>query len=120
MFQQAILEHTQQNCRITSNDATDIDQSSDKLNTFEMYQGIANLAPNGPSDGGLCVLRGSHLRHEEYFAATGGIVAEQAGHGGYKYRGTQIQWYKDNGCEEIKICAGEGDLIGEEYPQDHS
>lgn len=30
---------------------------------LSLYQGVANLAPNGPADGGLCVLRGSHLLH---------------------------------------------------------
>lgn len=78
-----------------------------------MYQGIANLAPNGPDDGGLCVMRGSHLLHNQYFDENGGINPEQDVGDGYNYTVKQGEWYEKQGCEKVKICAGEGDLISE-------
>lgn len=93
-----------------------MDQNPRRCDRFELYQGIANLAPNGPDDGGLCVLKGSHLLHEAHFEAIGGFRAEQDGgekENMYRYQPDDAQWYKDHGCEEVKICAGAGDLIGE-------
>ena len=91
-----------------------MDQNPRNHGRFELYQGIANLAPNGPQDGGLCVLRGSHLLHEEHFAAKGGFRPEQDSgerENGYNFTAGDADWYRARGCEEAKVCAGEGDLI---------
>ncbi|KIR55925.1 hypothetical protein I315_01807 [Cryptococcus gattii Ru294] len=91
-----------------------IDQNPRNINRFELYQGIANLAPNGPSDGGLCVLKGSHKLHQEYFDSIGGFKPDQdvgVSENGYNYKLEDTEWYKNKGCEEVKICAGKGDLI---------
>ncbi|WOO78371.1 uncharacterized protein LOC62_02G001919 [Vanrija pseudolonga] len=91
-----------------------IDQNPRRVHQFELYQGIANLSPNGPNDGGLCVLRGSHKLHEEHFAAIGGFRPDRdAGENenGYLYTEEDFQWYKDKGCEEVKVCANAGDFI---------
>lgn len=91
----------------------DIDQNPRRLG-FELYQGIANLAPNGPEDGGLCVLKGSHKLHEEHFASIGGFRPEcDAGpeQNSYKYHNLDdFAWYKER-CEAVKVCAPEGGLI---------
>lgn len=91
-----------------------MDQNPRKYDRFELYQGIANLAPNGPDDGGLCVLKGSHLFHKQHFISIGGFRPEQdtgEKENGYSFTVEDAAWYKDQGCEEIKITAGEGDLI---------
>lgn len=63
-----------------SSDITiDMDQNPRRIDQLELYQGIANLAPNGPADGGLCVLRGSHKLHGECFDAIGGFRPEGRG-----------------------------------------
>lgn len=93
---------------------SDIDQNPRNVGRFELYQGIANLAPNGPEDGGLCVLRGSHLLHEQHFNGIGGFRKEgDAGEkeNGYTLAEGEDEWYKRRGCEAVKICAGKGDLI---------
>ena len=36
---------------------------------FRCLQGLVNLLPNGPEDGGLIVCKGAHLRSEEFHAA---------------------------------------------------
>lgn len=91
-----------------------MDQNPRRHDRFELYQGIANLAPNGPQDGGLCVLRGSHLLHEEHFASQGGFNPEQDSgerENGYNFSHDDADWFRARGCEETKVCAGEGDLI---------
>ena len=94
----------------------DIDQNPRRIDRFELYQGIANLAPNGPDDGGLCVLKGSHLMHQQHFDAIGGY--RESGDAGEKENGYTLgegddEWYIQHGCEAVKICAGKGDLICE-------
>lgn len=92
----------------------DMDQNPRKYDRFELYQGIANLAPNGPDDGGLVVLKGSHLLHEEHFASIGGFRQEQdtgEKENGYRFIPSDMDWYKSKDCQVVKICAGEGDLI---------
>ncbi|GMK55917.1 hypothetical protein CspeluHIS016_0209730 [Cutaneotrichosporon spelunceum] len=74
---------------------------------------IAKLAPNGAADRGLCVLKGSHLLHEEHFAAIGGFrpeAYEGEKENSYRYPPQDFEWYKRR-TEAIKVCAGEGDLI---------
>lgn len=91
-----------------------MDQNPRRHDRFELYQGIANLAPNGPQDGGLCVLKGSHLLHEQHFAETGGFRPEQDSgerENGYNFTAQDADWFRARGCEEAKVCAGEGDLI---------
>lgn len=52
-----------------------IDQGSSKIG-FCCAQGLVNLLPNGPEDGGLEVLEGSHLLHESFWKKFGIEVAE--------------------------------------------
>lgn len=91
-----------------------MDTNPRRCNDFGLFQGIANLAPNGPEDGGLSVLKGSHLLHEEFFASTGGFRPEQdsgVDQNGYNFTAEDADWYRKKGCKEIKICCGQGDLI---------
>jgi len=84
------------------------------VHALELYQGIANLAPNGPDDGGLCVMKGSHLKHAEFYESIGGFRKDKdAGEdqNGYGFTDADLEWYRANGCEYVKVCAGEGDLI---------
>ncbi|ORY60782.1 uncharacterized protein BCR38DRAFT_374424 [Pseudomassariella vexata] len=92
----------------------DIDQDPRKADRFELYQGIANFSPCGPQDGGLCVLKGSHLLHTRNFEQIGGFREKQdlgVGKNGYDFTNEDADWYKSQGCEEIKVCANAGDLI---------
>lgn len=45
-----------------------VDQSP-KRKGLQCVQGLLNLAPNGPQDGGLVVLKGSSLLNEAFFKA---------------------------------------------------
>jgi hypothetical protein len=73
-------------------------------------QGIMNLAPNGPDDGGLMVLKGSKALYAELFEAfekdkPEGGWSEQDGFG---FTDEMMQWFYDKGCKWEKICAGPG------------
>lgn len=91
-----------------------MDQNPRRIGQLDLYQGIANLSPNGPNDGGLVVLSGSHKLHQQHFDAIGGFRADKdagLGENGYDFYGQDADWYRQQGCEEIKICAAKGDLI---------
>ena len=93
---------------------SDIDQNPKYLDELQLCQGIANLSPNGPDDGGLVVIRGSHKLHHQFFDTKGGINgAADRGEEfeGYDYTMDDVQWYNKHGCEQVKICANAGDLI---------
>lgn len=61
-------------------------------------------------------MKGSQHLHKEHFGAIGGFRPE-GDHGekenGYMFKPKDVDWYKAKGCEEVKVCAGEGDLIRE-------
>lgn len=108
--------------RTVADHSTDIDQDPRKVDRHELYQGIAQLGPCGPNDGGLVVLSRSHLLHEDYFKSIGGFKPEQdmgVGNNNYKFFAdgqfgeTQLDWYKERGCKTVKVEANEGDFIRE-------
>ncbi|KAL0258685.1 hypothetical protein SLS55_006186 [Diplodia seriata] len=89
-----------------------VDQSPHRTG-LQCAQGIINFAPNGPRDGGLVVLKGSHRLVEEYFSCH---ETEQETWGstdwfGFSEEEGQVAWFKDRGCEQVKVCAEPGDLI---------
>lgn len=91
-----------------------IDQNPRTVERLELYQGIANLAKNGSDDGGLVVLKGSHLLHKEHFEEIGGFREKSdsgVNQNGYDFEKEDADWYRERGCEEVKICAEAGDLI---------
>jgi hypothetical protein len=76
-------------------------------------QGIVNLYPNGPLDGGLMVLEGSTALFEEYFRtheermpAEGWPTADWWGHDE-----AHLDWFYERGCTWKKVEANPGDLI---------
>jgi len=80
---------------------------------FEIAQGIVALSESGPDDGGLVVIEGSHLKHQEFFEATGGIDDAKR-HGkpnSYLYDVEEAEWYKAHGCKEVKVTCPPGSVI---------
>jgi hypothetical protein len=52
--------------------------------------------------------------HQKHFDDIGGFRSEgDAGEkeNGYTLSEGEDEWYKQHGCEAVKICAGKGDLI---------
>lgn len=77
-------------------------------------QGIVNLHPNGPDDGGLMVLEGSTQLFAQYFEEHPHLKPE----GGWSSNdwwghkeAEALQWFYDRGCTWHKVEAGPGDLI---------
>lgn len=88
-----------------------IDQSPNRLG-LECIQGILNFNPNGPEDGGLTVLRGSHTVVPEFFKTH--KVTNMGSWGFedfYMFDDEQQEWFAEKGCETVKVCVGPGDLI---------
>ncbi|KAH0312465.1 hypothetical protein KCU71_g7282, partial [Aureobasidium melanogenum] len=79
---------------------------------FRCLQGLVNLLPNGPDDGGLIVCKGAHKYSEEYheqFKDEEPIPTWT--NEWYGFKDTGMQWLKEKGCEWVKVCAEPGDLL---------
>jgi hypothetical protein len=83
------------------------------LKTFQLAQGIIAITESGPQDGGLTVLEGSHHMHSRYFAENGGIdeVRRDGRPHGYHYQAEEADWYRRQGCKEVKIECPAGSVI---------
>ncbi|KAJ5536247.1 hypothetical protein N7513_009433 [Penicillium frequentans] len=87
------------------------DQDPEKSG-FRCLQGLVNILPNGPKDGGLIVCRGAHLLSDEFhrdMADEPRIPAWTPEWFGYTERG--MKWLADRGFEWVKVDAGPGDLL---------
>ena len=87
-----------------------VDQSP--LRRFKhCVQGIVNLAPNGPDDGGLMVLEGSLPLYTEFFETHDPPAAGWSWRDNYVHTEAQVKWFTDRGCKWVKVEAEPGDLI---------
>jgi len=89
-----------------------VDQNPDRKG-MQCVQGILNLAPTRPEDGGLVVLKGSQKLDELFFKAHP-EVKERPTWGPadwFGFLGGEVAWFEQRGCELIKVCAEPGDLI---------
>ncbi|OJD32137.1 phytanoyl-dioxygenase [Diplodia corticola] len=73
-------------------------------------QGVVNLAPSGPRDGGLVVYPGSHALMEEFFA-TQTNPADWSKRDLYMFSQRQLEWFAARGCAPRKVDAAPGDLL---------
>jgi len=76
-------------------------------------QGLLNILPNGPEDGGLMVLRGSANLFEQYFKEHKHLEPPEKWptRDGYHYKPEELQWYFDHGCEWVKPVMDPGDFV---------
>ncbi|KAJ9365701.1 hypothetical protein C8Q69DRAFT_469814 [Paecilomyces variotii] len=89
-----------------------VDQSpfNDK---FDTVQGILNLLPNGPDDGGLMVLEGSSSFYTELWKRFDHKQGER-GWSTWAFQNVDeemCQWVESKGCQWRKVCAQPGDLL---------
>ncbi|KAL4981228.1 hypothetical protein BDW66DRAFT_156296 [Aspergillus desertorum] len=73
---------------------------------FRCLQGLVNLLPNGPDDGGLIVCKGAHLLSEEFhevFKDEERIWSWTKEWYGFTEAG--LKWLKDKGCEGLANTA---------------
>lgn len=78
---------------------------------MQCVQGILNLATNGPEDGGLIVLKGSSALNEDFFKTHDTERKTWGPADWFGFTPEEVEWFKDRGCEAIKVCAEPGDLI---------
>lgn len=79
---------------------------------FRCLQGLVNLLPNGPNDGGLIVCKGGHLMSEKFHEDMKDeerIPAWTPEWYGFTEAG--MKWLADAGLEWHKVCVDPGDLI---------
>lgn len=73
-------------------------------------QGILNLSPSGPDDGGLVVYPGSHALNDEFFdTQTDKSTWDPMDR--YMFDKQQLEWFHGKGIQPYKVCADVGDLI---------
>ncbi|EPE02151.1 phytanoyl- dioxygenase [Ophiostoma piceae UAMH 11346] len=89
-----------------------VDQCPDRT-TLHCVQGILNFLDNGPDDGGLTVLEGSH----KYYSELWKHFDDKKGPTGWSKSEYQSldpdmsKWLEGKGCKWVKICAKPGDLL---------
>ncbi|KAF3012256.1 hypothetical protein E8E14_011410 [Neopestalotiopsis sp. 37M] len=85
---------------------------SPETHGFRCLQGLINLLPNGPADGGLIVCKGGHLLSEQFHeemkdeARIKGFFEEW-----YGFTDAGMRWLESKGLEWVKVCAEPGDLL---------
>ncbi|KAL4874296.1 hypothetical protein BJY04DRAFT_212189 [Aspergillus karnatakaensis] len=89
-----------------------VDQSPLRTN-LQCVQGIMNLLPNGPEDGGLMVLEGSSQHYTELWEH----FDHKKGKEGWNTWEQQFldeemcAWLESKGCKWVKVCCQPGDLL---------
>lgn len=75
-------------------------------------QGIVNLLPSGPNDGGLMVLDGSTALFDEYFSTHSPPEGTEYPTGDWwAHQEDAVNWFIERGCKWHKVEAGPGDVI---------
>ncbi|KAK5653766.1 hypothetical protein OQA88_7923 [Cercophora sp. LCS_1] len=77
-------------------------------------QGIINLSPAGPKDGGLVLYQGSSELFEQFFTERPPKAKAEGAPGQvdwYGFSDEDVKWYEDHGCKLIKVDAEPGDVI---------
>ncbi|KAJ5563954.1 hypothetical protein N7513_000196 [Penicillium frequentans] len=90
-----------------------VDQAPERKG-LACVQGLLNLAPAGPKDGGLLLMPGSSALFEEYFAtfkARDRTAVEAKHYDFYMFQPEDIAWFESKGCHQIKVNADPGDMI---------
>lgn len=73
-------------------------------------QGVVNLAPSGPDDGGLTVLPGSAALLREFFSTQTDAAAWER-RDLFMMSEAHMAWFAARGCSPRKVCAAPGDLL---------
>ncbi|VUC26861.1 unnamed protein product [Clonostachys rosea] len=89
-----------------------VDQSPYRTN-LQCIQGILNLLPNGPQDGGLTVLEGSNKLYTKLWEHFDDKKPENGWSKIEQQNLTQemSEWLEEQGCKWVKVCAEPGDLL---------
>ncbi|KAJ5681632.1 uncharacterized protein N7477_001572 [Penicillium maclennaniae] len=89
------------------------DQNPDRKG-MQAVQGLLNYAPNGPNDGGLMLMKGSSkffAHKRESFNHEDAPPPEIQFMDLFLFSEKDVQWFKDRGCELIKVNMEPGDFV---------
>lgn len=74
-------------------------------------QGLINLSPSGPDDGGLVVYPGSHRLNDEFFDKMANKASWLPMKDVYVFQREELDWFAARCIHPLKVCADVGDLI---------
>jgi hypothetical protein len=74
-------------------------------------QGLINLSPSGPDDGGLVVFPGSHKLNDEFMDTMTDRKSWLPLKDLYLFKKEELEWFATRGVHPHKVCADVGDLI---------
>lgn len=74
-------------------------------------QGLINLSPSGPEDGGLVVYPGSQGLNDEFFDTQTDKASWLPMKDVHVFEQKELDWFKARGIHPHKVCAEVGDLI---------
>jgi len=74
-------------------------------------QGLLNLLPNGPEDGGLMVIKGSALLFGQFFEEHKDQEHRWNTIDWYRWTDDELQWFLERGCEWVKPTMEPGDFV---------
>ncbi|KAI6811471.1 hypothetical protein KC332_g11725 [Hortaea werneckii] len=85
---------------------------------MQCVQGLLNYQPNGDKDGGLIVMKGSSKLFDQFFQETR-VMAEHPDKPPpelefkdlFIFNEKDVDWFKDHGCEMVKLNLEPGDLV---------
>ena len=87
------------------------DQDPDKPG-FRCLQGLVNLQPCGPDDGGLIACKGAHLLSAQFHDEMKNEERiPQWTNEWYGFTSAGMEWLANHGCVWEKVCAEPGDLV---------
>lgn len=85
---------------------------------MQAVHGLLNFAPNGPKDGGLVLMKGASNLFDEFFAQKSQSFPHEDApppelnwEDVFFFDEKDIQWFKDRGCELVKINMDPGDFV---------
>ena len=85
---------------------------------MQAVQGLLNYAPNGPSDGGLMLMKGAANLFDEFFAVKRQSFAHEDAPPAdmewndlFLFSQDDVKWFEDRGCELVKVNLDEGDMV---------
>jgi hypothetical protein len=81
-------------------------------NGFRCLQGLVNMLPNGPNDGGLIVCEGAHLLSEQFHKEMAWETPIPAWNPEwYGFTDEGMKWLENHNTRWVKVCAEPGDLL---------
>lgn len=85
---------------------------------MQAVQGLLNYAPNGETDGGLVLMKGSAKLHTEFFSTPRSMADHEDAPPPelefmdlFLFSKKDVAWFEERGCAMVKINMEPGDFV---------